>query len=253
MYKVSHGKEYNMKLLLPMILLSIPWAVSIHTVTAFLYNGLSARPFWNASILAPRFLASAFVSGPALMLILFQIIRKISKLEIEDRAVFKIAELMAFAMAINLFLLLAEVFKEFYSGSVHMAPMQYLYFGLHGHTNLVAFMWIALIFNVTAFIVLLVPKTRENYFTLNLACVLLIIGVYIEKGAGLVFPGFIPGTLGEIYEYAPTATEMGVTLGIWATGALIYTVLAKIAIPIDTGELRFETGKQKPYSAPQPR
>jgi molybdopterin-containing oxidoreductase family membrane subunit len=247
MYKVSHGKEYNMKLLLPLILLSIPWAVSIHTVTAFLYNGL------NASILAPRFLASAFVSGPALMLILFQIIRKISKLEIEDRAIFKIAELMAFAMAINLFLLLAEVFKEFYSGSVHMAPMQYLYFGLHGHTNLVAFMWIALIFNVTAFIVLLVPKTRENYFTLNLACVLLIIGVYIEKGAGLVFPGFIPGTLGEIYEYAPTATEMGVTLGIWATGALIYTVLAKIAIPIDTGELRFETGKQKPYSAPQPR
>jgi molybdopterin-containing oxidoreductase family membrane subunit len=239
MYKVSHGKEYNMKLLLPMILLSIPWAVSIHTVTAFLYNGLSARPFWNASILAPRFLASAFVSGPALMLILFQIIRKISKLEIEDRAVFKIAELMAFAMAINLFLLLAEVFKEFYSGSVHMAPMKYLYFGLHGHTGLVAFMWIAMIFNITAFIVLLVPKTRENYFTLNLACVLLIIGVYIEKGAGLVFPGFIPGTLGEIYEYVPTAIEMNVTLGIWATGALIYTVMAKIAIPIDTGELRF--------------
>lgn len=239
MYKVSHGKEYNMKLLLPMILLSIPWAVSIHTVTAFLYNGLSARPFWNASILAPRFLASAFVSGPALMLILFQIIRKISKLEIEDRAVFKIAELMAFAMAINLFLLLAEVFKEFYSGSVHMAPMKYLYFGLHGHTGLVAFMWIALLFNITAFIVLLVPKTRENYFTLNLACVFLIIGVYIEKGAGLVFPGFIPGTLGEIYEYIPTALEMNVTLGIWATGALIYTVLAKIAIPIDTGELRF--------------
>jgi molybdopterin-containing oxidoreductase family membrane subunit len=219
MYKVSHGKEYNMKLLLPMILLSIPWAVSIHTVTAFLYNG--------------------FVSGPALMLILFQIIRKISKLEIEDRAVFKIAELMAFAMAINLFLLLAEVFKEFYSGSVHMAPMKYLYFGLHGHTGLVAFMWIAMIFNITAFIVLLVPKTRENYFTLNLACVLLIIGVYIEKGAGLVFPGFIPGTLGEIYEYVPTAIEMNVTLGIWATGALIYTVMAKIAIPIDTGELRF--------------
>jgi molybdopterin-containing oxidoreductase family membrane subunit len=239
MYKVSHGKEYNMKLLLPLILLSIPWAVSIHTVTAFLYNGLSARPFWNASILAPRFLASAFVSGPALMLILFQIIRKISKLEIEDRAIFKIAELMAFAMAINLFLLLAEVFKEFYSGSVHMAPMKYLYFGLHGHTGLVAFMWIAMIFNITAFIVLLVPKTRENYFTLNLACVLLIIGVYIEKGAGLVFPGFIPGTLGEIYEYVPTAIEMNVTLGIWATGALIYTVMAKIAIPIDTGELRF--------------
>jgi molybdopterin-containing oxidoreductase family membrane subunit len=247
MYRVSHGKEYNMKIIWPLILISIPWAVSIHTVTAFLYNGLPSRPFWNASILAPRFLASAFVSGPALMLILFQVIRKISKLEIEDRAIFKIAELMAFAMAINLFFLLAEMFKEFYSGSVHLAPMKYLYFGLHGHTNLVAFMWIALVFNISAFIVLLVPKTRENYLTLNLACVLLIIGVYIEKGAGLIFPGFTPGTLGEIYEYVPTSLEVYVTLGIWATGALIYTLLAKIAIPIDTGELRFASKEtQKP-------
>ncbi len=239
MYKISHGKEYNMKIIWPLILISIPWAVSIHTVTAFLYNGLSSRPFWNASILAPRFLASAFVSGPALMLILFQIIRKISKLEIENRAIFKIAELMAYAMAINLFFLIAELFKEFYSGSVHLAPMKYLYFGLHGHTNLVAFMWIAMIFNVSAFIILLIPKTRENFLTLNIACVLMIIGVYIEKGAGLVFPGFTPDTLGEIYEYVPTAVEMNVTIGIWAFGAMMYTILAKFAILIDTGALRF--------------
>ncbi len=179
------------------------------------------------------------------MLILFQVIRKISKLEIENRAIFKIAELMAYAMAVNLFFLLAEMFKEFYSGSVHLAPMKYLYFGLHGNTNLVAFMWIALIFNITAFIVLLVPKTRENFLTLNLACVLLIIGVYIEKGAGLIFPGFTPGTLGEIYEYVPTSLEVYVTLGIWATGALIYTILAKIAIPIDTGELRFASKEKE--------
>ena len=38
----------------PVILLSIPWAVSIHTVTAFLYNGLPGRSFWLTAILAPR-------------------------------------------------------------------------------------------------------------------------------------------------------------------------------------------------------
>ncbi len=43
----------------PLIYLSIPWAVSIHTVTAFLYAGLQARHFWLSAILAPRFLASA--------------------------------------------------------------------------------------------------------------------------------------------------------------------------------------------------
>ena len=239
LYMMAHNKEYSMQIIYPLIILSIPWAVSIHTVTAFLYNGLSARPFWNASILAPRFLASAFCSGPALMMILFQIIRKVSKIEIDNKALFKIAELVAYAMGINLFLLAAEFFKEFYSGSVHLAPMEYLYFGLHHHNNLVPWMWSAMAFNITAFFLFLRPQTRENLFTLNLACVLIITGVYIEKGMGLVVPGFIPGTLGEIYEYAPSFIEKSITIGVWSLGALIYTLLLKIAIPIYTGELRF--------------
>lgn len=241
LYRLSIGKEYSMAVIGPLIILSIPWAVSIHTVTAFLYNGLSARPFWNASILAPRFLASAFCSGPAIMLILFQIIRKRSEVDIDNRAIFKIAELIAYAMAINLFLLGAEVFKEFYSGSIHSYPITYLYFGLHGKTSLVPWMWAATIFNITAFCLFLLPRTRENFTTLNMGCVLVIMGVYIEKGMGLVVPGFVPDTLGEIYEYSPTTSEILVTMGIWAAGALLYTLLLKFAVPIYTGKLRFET------------
>jgi len=154
LYMLSQGKEYKMSVLWPIIILSIPWAISIHTVTAFLYNGLSSRPFWNASILAPRFIASALCSGPALMILIFQIVRKVSNMEIADVAMFKIAELISYAMGINLFLFGAEFFKEFYSGSVHLAPMEYLYFGLHGHNNLVPWMWMAFIFNVTAFFIL---------------------------------------------------------------------------------------------------
>ncbi len=239
LYKMANSKEYSHHIIMPLILLSIPWAVSIHTTTAFLYNGLSARPFWNASILAPRFLASAFCSGPAIMMIIFQIIRKVSKIEIENKAIFKIAELVAYAMGINLFLLAAEFFKEFYSGSVHLAPMQYLYFGLHNHNNLVPWMWMAMFFNVTAFFLFLRPQTRENLLTLNIACVFVITGIYIEKGMGLIIPGFIPGTLGEIYEYGPSIVEKGIVVGVWATGALIYTLLLKCAIPVYTGELRF--------------
>lgn len=241
LYRLSMGKEYKLSLILPLILLSIPWAVSIHTVTAFLYNGFPARPFWNASILAPRFLASAFCSGPAIMLILFQIIRKLTKVEIENRAIFKIAELIAYAMAINLFLLGAEIFKEFYSNSIHKAPLEYLYFGLHGKKLLVPWMWTAFIFNVMAFIIFLVPKTRENFVTLNMGAVLIILGVYIEKGLGLIIPGFIPDSLGEIYEYWPVMSEGIITIGIWAFGALLYTLLLKFAIPVYTGDLRFES------------
>ena len=245
LYQMAHNRDYSLQIIKPLIILSIPWAVSIHTVTAFLFNGLSARPFWNASILAPRFLASAFCSGPAVMMIIFQIVRKVSKIEIDNKAIFKIAELVAYAMGINLFLLAAEFFKEFYSGSIHLAPMKYLYFGLHGHNALVPWMWTAMIFNITAFFLFLRPKTRENLLTLNIACVLIIIGVYIEKGMGLTIPGFVPGTLGEIYEYSPTFVEKAVTIGVWATGALIYTLLMKFAIPIYTGELRFYTRNTK--------
>ncbi|MBI5098789.1 MAG: polysulfide reductase NrfD [Nitrospirae bacterium] len=241
LYRLSIGKDYKMSVIWPIVVISIPWAISIHTVTAFLYNGLSARPFWNASILAPRFIASALCSGPALMLIIFQIVRKASSIEIADTAIFKIAELIAYAMGINLFLFGAEVFKEFYSGSVHLAPMEYLYFGLHGHSSLVIWMWLALIFNITAFILFLRPKTRENFFTLNLACALIITGVYIEKGMGLIIPGFIPSVLGEIYEYGPSGIEKSITVGIWAAGALVFTLFLKFALPVYTGQLRFKT------------
>ncbi|MDF1526712.1 MAG: polysulfide reductase NrfD [bacterium] len=246
MYCIAHNKDYSMAVVKPLVILSIPWAVSIHTVTAFLYNGLPARPFWNASILAPRFLASAFCSGPAIMIILFQIIRKISPLEIEDRALKKIAELIAYAMGFNLFLFGAEVFKEFYSGTIHMAPLQYMYFGLHGHNRLVPWLWAALIFNLIAFALFLSTRARENPVTLNLACSLVILGVYIEKGMGLVIPGFIPGALGEIYEYSPTNHEILITLGVWAFGALFYTLMLKVAIPIYTGTLRFSEGTTVP-------
>jgi Ni/Fe-hydrogenase subunit HybB-like protein len=234
--KFYYRKEPNWKFILPFIIASIPWAVGIHTVTAFLYNGLAARPFWNASILAPRFLASALCSGPAIMIIIFQIIRRVSSIKIEDGALFKIAELIAYAMFVNLFLLTAEIFKEYYSDTVHIAPFKYLFEGLHGHEQLVPWIWAAMAMNVTAFSLFLVPKMRKKISTLNLGCALIIIGVWIEKGPGFVIPGFVPDPLGEIYVYVPNLLELMVSFGIWATGLLIFTLFMKVAIPIETGK-----------------
>jgi len=238
LYNAYQDREPNYKILWPLIMFSIPAAVSIHTVTAFLYNGFPSRPFWNASILAPRFLASAFCSGPSFIILAFQIIRKNTAIKIQDRAIFKLAEIVAYAMGINLFLLIAELFKEYYGGTVHLAPMEFLFQGLHGHNELVPIIWTAVTFNVTAFILFLIPKLRENFLTLNLGCVLIFIGVWIEKGPGLIIPGFVPSPLGEIWSYWPTTPEVLITLGIWAIGLMIYTLLLKVAIPIEVGEFR---------------
>jgi len=234
--KFYYHKEPNWKFILPFILLSVPWAVGIHTVTAFLYNGLAARPFWNSSILAPRFLASAFCSGPAIIILIFQIIRKVSDLKLEDEALFKIAELIAYAMFLNLFLLASELFKEYYSHTVHIESFKYLFQGLHGHNQLVPWIWSAMAMNVTAFFIFLIPYTRKRFSTLNLGCLMIIVGVWIEKGPGLIIPGFVPDPLGEIYDYMPNLLELMVSFGIWATGLLVFTLLMKVAIPIQTGK-----------------
>lgn len=247
LYSLAKGEQYKMSFMWPIVVISIPWAFSIHTVTAFLYAGLEARPFWNAAVLAPRFIASALCSGPALMLIIFQIVRRVSSIEITDRAIFKIAELIAYAIAVNLFLFFAEVFAIFYSSTHHAVYMKYLYFGL-GETSshLAIIVWFAFICNVLAFALFLTKRTREDYVYLNIACFLVFLGVYLEKGMGLVVPGFIPGTLGEIYKYMPSKYEMAISVGVWAVGAMVFTFLLKITIPLYTGQLG---GKKdsKPY------
>jgi molybdopterin-containing oxidoreductase family membrane subunit len=162
-------------------------------------------------------------------------------IEIENEALFKISELIAYAMFLNLFLLSAEIYKEYYSQTVHVASFKYLFEGLHGHNQLVPWIWVAMSMNVIAFIIFMIPQTRRRLITLNLGCLLVIIGVWIEKGPGFVIPGFIPDPLGEIFEYIPNLLELMVSFGIWATGLLIFTLLMKVTIPIQTG--RFSHSK----------
>jgi molybdopterin-containing oxidoreductase family membrane subunit len=242
LYRSYAGLEVEKRILVPLVLASIPLAVSTHTVTAYLFNGLAARPYWNASILAPRFLASAFCSGPAVMLILFQILRKRADIPIKDEAIFKVAELMAYAIFINLFLLGAEVFKEFYSATHHLLYTRYLWFGIEHHRALVPWTWASLAANVAAFFLFMLPRTRRRFATLNLGCALIFFGVFIEKGMGLVVPGMTPDALGEIYEYSPSLNEWAVTVGVFGVGALVLTVLVKVSVPILTGGLRTPGG-----------
>ncbi len=375
---------------IPFVFIAIVWAISIHTVTAFLYVGLGGRPFWNSAIVGPRFLASAFTAGPALIILALQVVRRVTastsaaeaarmhgnaptppgrpataadldllarylpelasvppqlreetlagamvvdlaagdlllrqgekdsaaffvlegrvvvkreeggrfriirsggpgeqfgeisglagsprlatalaeepsrvlrlpaeslrklmkhpamnklirsrmteRLMITDRALLMLRSIVQVSMLINVFLLVNEVFKEFYSGNLHVASAKYLFVGLHGHHALVPWIWTAIAFNLTAMVLLVLPVSRSLKW-LNLTCVLAIVGIWIEKGMGLVIPGFIPTPLGAIVEYTPTWNETLVCFGIWALGLLCYTVFLRMAVPILQGRL----------------
>jgi len=374
---------------IPFVFIAIVWAISIHTVTAFLYVGLGGRPFWNASIVGPRFLASAFTAGPALIILALQVVRRVTaggsakelatgtdasnrsgtsasladfyqlsrelpemawvsiadreralagasvidvaagdillrqgttshfaffvlqgrvvvkkeagglfritrtarpgdqfgevsalhgtareataiaeepsrilrlpdtslkvlmetremeqivharmteRLMITDRSLFILRSIVQVSMIINVFLLVCEVFKEFYSGTTHGASAKYLFLGLEGHHALVPWIWSAIGFNLIAMVILVLPLSKSLKY-LNVACVLSIVGIWIEKGMGLVIPGFIPTPLGAVVDYLPSLNETLVCLGIWALGLLCYTIFLRMAVPILQGRL----------------
>ncbi len=231
-FKGYTGQKYNAGLVMPLIFLSIPLAVGIHTVTAMLFLSLKARAFWHTAILAPRFLSSAFCTGPALMLLIFLVLRRLRQLKITDAALFKIGELLAYAMSVNLFLLGVEVFVEFYAPTSHTIHAEYQWWGIHGRTDIAVYTWLALAFNSTALVGFMVPALRRRLPLLAGACVLAIGGVFIEKGMGLVLPGLTPDMMGEVYRYSPSQTEVLVGAGIWAVGALLFTLMTKVALAV---------------------
>ncbi len=236
-YSEYCGRKPTKLFYIPFVFISIVWAISIHTFTAFLYMGLGARPFWNSAIVAPRFLASAFTSGPAFLILTFQIIRRYSPYHVADKTLLKLRSIIQVAMIINVFLLICDSFKEFYTVSHHLSSAEYLFFGLHGHHALVPWIWTAVALNGVALVLLILPQSRGLHY-LNVACVLAIVGIWIEKGMGVVVPGFIPTPLGEIVDYTPTVNETLICLGIWAFGFLLYTIFLKATIPVLTGEVR---------------
>jgi len=217
----------------PLIYLSIPWAPTIHIVTAFLYSGIPGRGFWLTAIMAPRFLSSAFASGPALLILLALIIRKFTKFDPGREQIQTLAKIVTYCIILNVLFILFEVFTVFYSQiPEHMQHFQYLFFGIEGYGKLVPWMWVSFIGMVVASILLVIPAIRRDNTTLAIGCALVIVTTWIDKGLGLITGGFIPNPFDRITEYWPTVPEALITLGIWAMGFLILSILYKIAVSV---------------------
>ncbi|HBF13301.1 MAG TPA: polysulfide reductase [Deltaproteobacteria bacterium] len=240
LYMRYKGEKPQPYFYLPLVFVSIFFAVSIHTVTAFLLSGLGTRYFWNTAIMAPRFLITAFAVGPALLTIIFEIINRQTKLHVKPSVFAYLLNIMKVTLPINLFLLGCELFKELYPNTIHALSARYLFFGLDGHNMLTKFIWTATAFNILSTIIVVVPRLRSDRRIFLGACVMTIIGIWIEKGMGLIFPGFIPTPLGEIVEYVPNMGEIFVCLGVVSLGALMFTITTKVAIAILTDELVME-------------
>ena len=238
MYKKYTGEPMNKAFYMTFVYISIVWALSIHTVTGFLLNTMPTRPMWFHSMVPIKFISTAFAAGPAFIILAFFIIKKNTKFEISDEAINKMSEVITYCLSIAMFLTLCEVITELYPSTEHSFSLQYLMFGKHGLSKLVGWFWISMIFNITAFILLINPKTRKNHKILPFTCAILFVGIWIEKGMAFVLPGMIPSPIGEFAEYSPSWIEIGNSLGSWAFGIMIFTILAKGAIGVSLGDVK---------------
>ncbi len=217
----------------PLIYLSIPWAISIHTVTAFIYAGLPGRGFWLTAIMAPRFLASAFASGPALLILLCLLLKRLGLFDAGEKAIQTLAKIVAYGLTTSIFFVLVELFTVFY-GQIpeHMHHFEYLFVGLNGENMIAQWMGVSAFLAVAALLMLIVPNWRQNETILAVACAATFVALWIEKGLGLVVTGFIPTPMGEMASYIPTGPEIAITIGVWALGFLILSGLYRIFIAV---------------------
>jgi molybdopterin-containing oxidoreductase family membrane subunit len=216
-----------------LIYLSIPWAFSIHTVTAFLFAGLPGRHLWLSAIMAARFLASAFAGGPALLIILSLIVRRLTKFDPGKEPIQAVGKIVTYAMIANVFFLGLEFFTAFYSNIPgHTAPFRYLYVGLEGHTEMVPLMWTSTILAIASLVILINHVWRKNEGLLAVACASLFVSLWIDKGFGLIVGGFVPNMFEQVRPYWPTLPEATISIGVWAIGILVLSILYKVAVTV---------------------
>ncbi len=217
----------------PLIYLSVVWAISIHTVTAFLYAGLPGRPYWLSAIMAARFLAGAFCSGPAILLLLVFLVQKFVKYRVGEESIRALSKIVAYAMSVNVFFLLLEIFTAFYSHIPDdMDVFRYLFVGLDGHTTLVPAMWVSAGLAIVSLAILVPPQLRDNRKLLTVALIALVVSTWIDKGFSLIAAGFVPNPFGRVTGYLPTFPEIMIVLGVYTIGLLILSILWKVAISV---------------------
>ncbi len=239
------GQPINKTWYIPLVFLAIAWAFSIHTVTAFLINTMPSRPMWFHSMMPIRFITTAFAAGPCVIVLVFLTIRKYTKFEIADSVFHLLSTIITACLGLALFLTLSELVTEFYHPTEHSLGLRYLVFGYSGLHKLVPFFWVSLLMLLGAFILLMIPKIRKNLKILPYLGVTVFVGIWVEKGMGLLLPGFSPSPIGEVTEYYPSWIEIGNSLGNWAIGFIVLSVLVKGAVGVLLGDINYEKSQAR--------
>ncbi len=225
----------------PIVFLAIAWGPLIHIVTAFVLASNARVGMWATAVLPFAFLTMAGASGPALVVLIFLLARKYTRLEIGDPVIDLMTTIIAWSLGILMLVFAAEFFTLLYPSTEHADSLKYNMFGHNGLNMYVPWFWGTIGALVASFVALLFRKVRHSYDRLlPMVCFVVFFAILIEKPMILVFPAFSPTPLGEYAEYHVTLIEFFNVLFVWALGFLFLTLILKGAIGILTGEVSHE-------------
>jgi molybdopterin-containing oxidoreductase family membrane subunit len=224
-----------------MAIVSLPVAILVHSITAWIFGLLVARPFWNTPLLAPLFISSALVSGTALVIVTAHVVERFTPWRAGEAALEGLRKLLLWFVAADVFLLFTEVMTTFVSGEPdHREQLDILLTG-----RLAPVFWFEVLVGVAApVLLLLLPRTSRSRGALVAASLLLMFGVFAKR-INILFaaefeplvnlsPGIPGGRPGQLFRpdqvYFPTWVELGVLVGMVAFFLTIVTIGVRRAV-----------------------
>jgi dimethyl sulfoxide reductase membrane subunit len=209
-----------------MTLIALPFAIYLHTTTAFVLALNKSRELWNSAMMVPIFLTSATASGIALLLLVAYIMKHFKVLELKASMFRSLATLLATVIIMDLFMLVVEIATVFWPTSAmpgHVARFSLFITGPYWWTLMPV-----LVLGATAFALLAPRGTRHKPAVQITASILYVCAIWLKRYT-LMSMGFAINPLGQYSPpYVPSLVEVLLALGILALGVLLMTVAAKV-------------------------
>lgn len=170
--------------------IGIPLAILVHGYTGFILAFGKARALWNTALMPILFLASAIVSGIALMILVTVIKERFfsKSKSINLELVFSLSKLLAWAIVFDLFLVGCDLLVLTISHADAQAVARLI---LTGHYSLLFILIENLFGKFVPLFLILVPKFR-NLATVILASILVTIGIFFMRYVVVLAGEFIP-------------------------------------------------------------
>jgi molybdopterin-containing oxidoreductase family membrane subunit len=219
----------------------LPAAILLHSITAWIFGLQISRGFWYSAIMAPMFIASALVSGTALMILLALVVRRAGRVSFKDDLVRYLGGMLAVFVAVEAFLVFSEMLTAAYPGAGFEAdPAWRLLNGPYA-----GFFWFEVLAGlVVPFVLLAVPRLRARPGWVAAASLFAVAGILIHRVnivlnglsyATVPYPPGVPIGVAQpvgqtsfalTYFYKPALIEYLVAGGVICFGALVFTLLA---------------------------